>query len=96
MSKACGVLTVTSILNHSVSVGWITYIDKCIAHCFAGLYTIKSATNMVHNRGWKDVGHMSCAALCILIYETKSRWCDRWHLLLHLVSQVGLTVHALE
>lgn len=96
MSKACGLLTVTSIVNHSTAIKWVTCIDKCIAHCFAGAYSLNSIANMVLKRRWRDFGHTSCAISCIVIYETKSRWCDHWHLLLHLISQVGLTVHALE
>jgi len=101
MTKACSILTVTSILYHGTHNYMFKLIDICYAHSIACLYSIVSIKKCVLYHRLYDFIILSGVGGSIYIFYTKScnpynKYQDYWHMVLHIISQGSWIMHALD
>jgi len=88
MAKACGILTVTSVLYHGTNHHILKMIDICYAHSVAVSYSIVSVYKCIRHRRVYDIYNKSC--------NHTEPYQDQWHMIMHFISQGSWVLHALD
>lgn len=101
MGKACGILTVTSVLYHGTNHHILKLIDICYAHTIAVTYSIVSVYKCIRYRRAYDIVILSGVGSSIYIFYIKScnhseRYQEQWHMMMHFISQFSWILHALD
>lgn len=101
MAKACGALTVTSVLYHGTNHHILKMIDICYAHSIAASYSVLSVYKCIRHHRLYDILILSGVGSSIYIFYHKScnqlePYQDQWHMVMHFISQGSWILHALD